>query len=367
VLDLSLTPDQERFGESWRTFCAEKLRPFAADSEAKREFGEELVAALGTWVALPGSDGFAGGTGDPLSLLLAAQGLGWADPCLGLAWVTGRQVSWLIAACGTEEQRRRYLPRLAAGPLPRASLLLFEGYGRGPSELHTTARRDGDGWTIDGDKIAVVAAGTADVSVVIARDDSGELIGFVVDDVPDAVEFDGAEDRRLAMSAAHLAHAARLRGLRVPAEAALNREGLAAAIGVCRLAQAAVSLGTAEAAIRYAADWGVNRKAFGRPLVGFQGVAFPLTNMMMEGDSALMSLIGALSQLKAGDAGETDTSRAVAQCNHLLRNAGREGVELMGVHGVITDHPQERIYRSAAELASIDFDPLLNPLVLSNS
>lgn len=366
MFDLALTPDHQRLGDDWRSFCAEKLRPFAADSEAKHEFGDALVSTLGTW-ELPGADGFAGGTDDPLSLLLAAEGLGWADPALGLAWVTGRQVAWLIAACGTEQQRRQHLPRLAAGPLPMASLLLFEGYGRAPSEVQTTAHRDGDDWVLDGDKVAVVAAGVADLSVVIARDEGGSLAGFVVEDPGGAVDFDGAGGRRLALGAARLAHAARLRGLRLPADAALRGEGLAAAIGVCRLAQAAVSLGAAEAATRYAADWGVNRTAFGRPLVGFQGVAFPLANLMMDGDSVRMSLIDALSQLSADDAGEERVSRAVAQSNHLLRNAAREGVELMGVHGVITDHPVERIYRSAAELAAIDFDPLLSPLVLSNS
>jgi alkylation response protein AidB-like acyl-CoA dehydrogenase len=136
---------------------------------------------------------------------------------------------------------------------------------------------------------------------------------------------------------------------------------------VCRLAQAAVSLGAAESATRYAADWGKNRTAFGRPLVGFQGVAFPLANLFMDADSTRLALIEAVSGVTASGDAEERTSRVVGQVNHLVRNASREGIELMGVHGVITDHPVERIYRSAGVLAGIDFDPLTNLLVLSNS
>lgn len=367
MFDLSLSAGQEAIAAQLPQLAVDRLRPLAADADAKGAFPAELAQALAAIEWLPGNDGFAGGVDDPLSFLLAARGLGWADPALAFAWVTSRQVAWLIAACGSDQQREKYLPLLASSPLVPASLLLFEGYGRAPSELATTARRDGDGWVVTGEKVAVAFAGTAAVAVVIARDEAGELIGFVLDELGGTVGFTGTDDRRLALGAARLATTARISDLRVGPRSVLGRDGLAAAIGVGRLAQAALSLGAAESATRYAADWGLGRVAFGRPLVGFQGVAFPLANLIMEAESAGLTLSDAVAHLDGSRDAEIRTSRFVAQTNHLLRNASREGIELMGVHGVITDHPVERIYRSAGVLAGIDFDPLINPLVLSNS
>ncbi|MEV8539619.1 acyl-CoA dehydrogenase family protein [Streptomyces sp. NPDC051572] len=367
MFDLSLTVEQQRISTELRDIAVERLRPLAAEAEARLAFPETIVKTLEGIDWLPGSDAFAAGTEDPLSFCLAAEGLAWADPALAHAWVTSRQVSWLIAACGSAAQREKYLPPLARSPLAPANLLLFEGYGRAPSELEATARRDGEGWIVSAEKTAVAFAGRADISVLIARDEDGELIGFVIEDPAGSVRFEGEHDRRLALGAVGLATRAVVDELHIGPEAVLERSGLAAAIGVCRLAQAAVSLGAAESATRYAADWGLNRTAFGRPLVGFQGVAFPLANLFMEAESTRTALQEAVATLATADDAEERTSRTVAQVNHLVRNASREGIELMGVHGVITDHPVERIYRSAAVLASIDFDPLINLLVLSNS
>jgi alkylation response protein AidB-like acyl-CoA dehydrogenase len=105
--------------------------------------------------------------------------------------------------------------------------------------------------------------------------------------------------------------------------------------------------------------------AFGRPLVGFQGVSFVLANLLMDIEAARLGVYDALGTAQASD-GELEavTSHLVAHVNRLVGDAGREGVELMGVHGVIADHPAERIFRSAAVLAAIDFDPLTHPLTL---
>ncbi|MGW1785636.1 acyl-CoA dehydrogenase family protein [Streptomyces sp. NPDC002143] len=367
MFDLTLTPEQQLISAKLRDIAVERLRPLTAEAEAQRAFSETIVKTLADIDWLPGRDAFATGTEDALSFCLAAEGLAWADPALAYAWVTSRQVSWLIAACGSTTQREKYLPLLARSPLAPASLLLFEGYGRAPSELAATARRDGQGWVVSAEKTAVAFAGRGDIAVALARDEDGELTGFIIDKPAGSVRFEGENDRRLALGAARLATRAVISELRLGPEAVLDPSGLAAAIGVCRLAQAAVSLGAAESATRYAADWGLNRTAFGRPLVGFQGVAFPMVNLLMEAESTRSALHEAVATLATADDTEERTSRTVAQVNHLVRNASREGIELMGVHGVITDHPVERIYRSAAVLASIDFDPLINLLVLSNS
>ncbi|GAA2223463.1 acyl-CoA dehydrogenase family protein [Micromonospora olivasterospora] len=363
MFDLALNDSQISLRDELQELAAQTLRPFAAIAEEKGSVPSEFASALSR-VSMPGSDGFAGGTGDPLSFAIAAEKLAWADPALALGWVTSRQVAWIIAACGTEDQRETYLPRLAESPLAPASLMLFEGYGRAPSEIETRARRDGDEWVVSGEKTAVAFAGESGVSVIIARDDTDRLVGFVVEGAPSAVTFEGTDDRRVALAALGLATTARIDDLRLPASAELGRDGLVGAVSVSRLVQAAVSLGSAEATTRYAADWGRERVAFGRPLVGFQGVSFVLADLFMEIETLRLALWEALTRSPDAEDAELQVSRCVAQIGKLYRNAAREGVQLMGVHGVIADHPAERVYRSAAVLSAIDFDPLLSPLVL---
>jgi alkylation response protein AidB-like acyl-CoA dehydrogenase len=383
LFDLTLAPDLDQLTAELPTLAAEQVRPLAAThdettkaasitrpqvptAESERGLPEAVTQLVDSWTWLPGTDAFQSGTDVPLAFCLAAEGLAWGDPGVALGWVTSRQVAWLIAACGTSEQKERYLPQLASSSTLPVSLLLFEGYGRAPSEIETTARPSAGGWVLNGTKHGVMNAGQAELAVIVARDESGALRAFILDD-PSRITYRGTEDRWLALGSISPATYADIDNVEVPAEAALELEGLAEAISVCRLAQTSVLLGVADSATRYAADWAKTRIAFGRPLVGFQGVAFPLAELIMEIEAAKMARIDVLTELASGTDAELLTSRFAARTNHALRNATREGIQLMGVHGVITDHPQERNYRSAGLLASIDFDPLLDSISLSNS
>jgi alkylation response protein AidB-like acyl-CoA dehydrogenase len=202
--------------------------------------------------------------------------------------------------------------------------------------------------------------GAAVVAVIIGRDESGAVTGLIVEDLGGAVGFRGAgRGRKLAMNACPTAVEARIRDLQAPADSALTTGNLQRALTICRLAHACVCIGTAAAATRFAGEWGQKRVAFGKPLVGFQGVSFPLVNLVLEADAARLSVLQLATATLMGSAElERGVNEAVAHANQLLADAGREGVQMMGVHGVLQEHPQERFYRSAAMLASIDFDPL---------
>jgi alkylation response protein AidB-like acyl-CoA dehydrogenase len=237
---------------------------------------------------------------------------------------------------------------------------LHEGRGIAPSELETQARRNGTGFAVNGFKSPVMFPQSAVVSVIIARDEGGALVGLIIENLDGAVEFRGAgRGRKLAMNACPTAVEARIRDLRAPPESVLPTEGLHRALTICRLAHACVCIGTAAAATRFAGEWGQKRIAFGKPLVGFQGVSFPLVNLVLEADAARLSVLQLATATLMGSAElERGANEIVAHANQLIADATREGVQMMGVHGVLQEHPQERFYRSAAVLASIDFDPL---------
>lgn len=354
-----------------RSTAVERLRPLAVETDRDGCTSSAVSAVLNAITGIDRVDP-ARGVLDPVGFCAVAENLAWGDPAVAYAWASSRQAAYVLTSCGSSEQKSRYLSGSAGSAIIPASLMLYEGFGRGLAELATTADQDSRGWVINGEKIGVPFAGDARYSVVIARDGSGRPVAFVVD-LPSAdVVFAGEEDRRIALAGLPFASSALLANLRVsdPADVLASGVLLDRALGICRLALAAVGLGLAESTTQYAAEWSANRLAFGRPLAAFQGVSFVIADLFMDIESTRVGLLNCLSMLSDRSVEFTTedvddlVSPIVGQVGNLLRNAAREGVELMGVHGVIADHPAERAFRSAPVLAAIDFDPLHNPLVL---
>ncbi len=359
VLDKPDTPASQ----DAKAAAVELLRPYAWEADKMGGIPAAVRAAVEA-LDLPGADGFAAGVDDAAAFCATAEALAWGDPGIAYAWLASRQVAWVIASCGTEAQKAKWLPRLASDPFLPASLYLHEGRGLTPSEFETQVRRDGEGFLVNGYKSPVMYPQTAVVSVVVGRDEAGALAALVVEGPPEGVAFKDAGGRRLALRACPNAIEARISNLRAPAEAALRPEGLLRAVTICRLAHAAVCVGAAAAATRYAGEWALKRVAFGKPIISYQAVAFPLVNLVMDADAARLSIVDLTrAKLEAPDL-ERQTNQVVAHANQLISDAGREGIQMMGVHGVLELHPQEGFYRSAAVLASIDFDPLNCELVL---
>ena len=312
---------------------------------------------------LPGSDGFASGVDDPVSFCLAAESLAWSDAGIAYAWLASRQVAWIIAACGDDLQKSKWLPRFAKDPFMPASLYMYEGLGVTPSEVETEIRKEGNQLLVNGYKSPVMYPKNAAVSVIVGRDENGNLTAAIAEELGDAVAFKVGE-RRLAMTACPSALEARITDLALPTYAALKSDGLLQALTTCRMAHASVCIGTAAAATRYAGDYAQTRVAFGKPIIGFQGISFLLTDLFIEAEALRLSVLEVVTADISSEERERRANGVVAAANQLVADSSREGVQIMGVAGVLTEHPQERVYRNAAILASIDFDPLHSELAI---
>lgn len=360
VFDLELTDEQQALRDTLASFATDCLRPAAADAESDPRVAAKLrdeLAGLDMRLGAGGPDG----PPDPMSWVVAAESLATGDPGLAYALMGSMQAQMLLAWCGDD--------RVAPDPAVTGSVLLYEGFGRSPAELTTTARPEGRSWRLDGVKVSVLYPGTADVAVVIARRaDTGELAAFLLDWDADgvSVEDDDAGGGRLALLAAPTG-TVRLDGVTVDDSARIGSSAGGAPVGRavanCRLTVAAIEVGTAAASLAYASAWATQRVAFGKPLAAFEGVAFPLADLATEVDAARLTVWDAASGLPT-DGYETLTDAAVAKAATAAVLAGREGVQLLGVHGITADHPVERWYRSAAALSAIDFDPCRVPLRL---
>jgi len=354
MFDLSLTPSQ-RSCLTPNDGLDDELRALAAAAEHDRKPSIELreMISAGRFPVPLADDGGP----DPLAVVLAATRYAHADPGAALAIVGSWQSPLIEALTGG-------VP-VDAGSLTPA--LLYEGFGRRPSEYTTTATRSGDGWIISGRKDPVLYPGEADQYLVVARQaGDGRLGAFVVPGGASGliVERDDASEGKLGLRAAHTG-VIRLDRVRVTDAARLMTTGddlaLHRAVALCRSTLAGVALGCARASLHYAIEWAKLRSAFGKLIASYQGVSFVLADLETAIDSAellLWDTVTRLATVTEVDEFEGRVGRAIARATAVATDAGRQGVNLLGVHGIVTEHPVERWYRASAALSTIDFDPL---------
>lgn len=310
-------------------------------------------------------------TPDGSTAVLIAEEVGFADPGVGYDLVSRYRAASMIDTLGSPEQREAYLPGLVADAGASAGVAYFEGFGRSPRELCTTARRAGDGWELCGRKIGVTRP--SDVQVVVAADaESGELLAFVLEPGTGGVTVT-RDDRAVGKLGADAVATANVEfdGVRLPESARLAHGGgdlaVHRAVAAFRIGVAAVLLGTARAELAYAADYANTRVAFGQPIAQYQGVAFPLVEVDMEIDTSRLLVWKAAADIET----LTDiatiidrTADVVSRCHRTVLEAGRHGINTLGGHGFIQDHPVEQWHRGAATLAGLDFDPLESDCVV---
>jgi alkylation response protein AidB-like acyl-CoA dehydrogenase len=305
-----------------------------------------------------------GGLPDALGRLMAIEGLASGDPGITAAAVFSGQAATLIGLCGTNEQRTAHLPSLATDARRRTACALYEGFGRAPSESHTTICAHGDRWRVIGHKVGVGFAAAADLIIVSGTDPAdGRLRAALLtsDQVTASVG-----------SGIMALHAAQLGSIDfdVVVESAdllggpdADPDTLARALSQLRLAVAAMGLGCARRACEYAAEYAGGRVAFGKPIAAFQGVSFMMADARMQLDASRLEVWHVATHLETEQtpALERAVTQAVNYAGHVATNATRDAVQVLGGHGFIEDHPVERWYRAAAVLSSLDFDPTVTP------
>jgi acyl-CoA dehydrogenase len=364
---LDLSAEQEAIRELAGSLAREVLRPAAEQAEEQRGLPPAVASAFGgSGLCASVPEAYGGqGTIDALTGVLVAEALGHGDPGTALGLLAPGLAATFIDLCGDEQQRARWLPAFAAeGAIGHGRVLLYEGFGRPATQPRTTARGTVDGWVLDGRKDAVVNPSGAGLSVVVADGEEGELGAFVFEGAPAglSIDRDDASSGKLGLDAAPTA-AFSLRDAALPAHARLAAGGgdaVLRAIARFRLTVAAIAVGTAAASFDYASGYANERIAFGKPISSFQAIAFMLVDMRMDIDVARLAVWEAACA--AEDEGTTVdslgrlTDRAVSGALDVAVRSTRDGIQVLGGHGYLADHPLERWYRAASTLSCMDFD-----------
>jgi glutaryl-CoA dehydrogenase len=345
-LDDLLTEDERMVRDMTREYVSDEVLPIIDEAYEKAEFPRHLigqVAELGMLGAnLPTKYGCAGL--GPIAYGLICQELERGDSGLrSFVSVQGSLAMWPIFAYGTEQQRERWLPPMAKGEAIGCFGLTEPDHGSDPSGMITRARRDGDGWVLNGAKMWITNGTIADVAVVWAQTDDG-IQGFLVEKGMDG--FSAPEQKRKYSLRASITSELVLEDVRVPeANRLTGAKGLKGPLGCLTQARYGIGwggIGAAMACYDEALDYVKNREQFGKPLAGFQLIQANLAEMLTEITKAQ------LVSWRLGKLKETDKARpqhvSFAKRNNIRMalDVARMCRDMLGANGITGEYQAMR-------------------------
>ncbi|HXW58388.1 MAG TPA: acyl-CoA dehydrogenase family protein, partial [Solirubrobacteraceae bacterium] len=350
VFDLTPTDEQQMLKESVGAFAQERLRPAApaADvdcappADVLKQAGELGLAMLG----VPEELGGVSSERSTVTSVLVAEALAQGDMGLAAAALAPASVASALGLWGDDEQQATYLPALVGDEAPAAAIALQERAALfDPQSLRTTARRDGGDYLLAGAKVLVPRAAEASLLLVAATvADAGPAL-FIVEAASAGVLTKTAP--AMGVRAAGTGEV-RLEDVRVPATALLaagDPDVYRECVRRARLAWCALALGTARAVLDYVIPYVNERQAFGEPISHRQAVAFAVSDLAVELEGMRLTTLRAAARADAGKDFAREVALARSLCVEKGSRIGSEGVQLLGGHGYVTEHPVERWYR----------------------
>jgi alkylation response protein AidB-like acyl-CoA dehydrogenase len=347
-----LTPDDEQamFVEAMRTFASEQLRPAASLADANYGAPAELLAQcaeLGmTTMGIPESLGGAGTERSAVTNALIAEALATGDMSLAWACLAPSAVSNALVMWGSAEQQATYLGDFAGDKPPAAALAILEPTAFfDPFTLQTKAKLVNGSYELNGVKSMVPLANSAELFIV-AADIEGHGPGLLlVESGSQGLSLE--EDTAMGMRAASPARL-KLSNVKVPATALLG-EGKAEVYTECvhlsRLGWCSLAVGCAQSVLDYLVPYVNEREAFGEPISHRQSVAFAVADVAIELDSMRLLTWRAASLADADQPFYEAAALARRLCTDKGMAIGSTGVQLLGGHGFVKEHPAERWYR----------------------
>jgi len=355
-MNFALTTAQERVRDAARRFAEQEVAPLARDADERGEFPLPLVKRMGAlgFLAGPIDRGYGGAGMDYVSFALVYEELGRADSSVrGFLAVHAGLVSLCIRDWGTDEQKQRYLPRLATGESVGCYALTEPNAGSDVAALETTAQRDGDAYLLNGEKIWITNGNIADVALVFATMDRSArhagLCAFVVDTRAPGFHREKMPGKELGHRASDHARFV-LKDCRVPAGALLGRSGdgfkvAMSALDHGRLGVAAGAVGVAQACLEACIAFTRERRQFGRRLADFQMIQAHLADMAADVDAARLLVYRAAWLKDQGLPTTKETSIAKLFATEAAVRAAGDAVLLHGGRGYSNEYPVERYHR----------------------
>lgn len=356
-MHLVFTEEQLMMQKMVRDFAQKEIAPAIEHMEETEEFPRHLIskmAELGL-MGIPIPEEYGGAGMDFTSYIIAINELSKVSATIGVILSVHTSVGTNpILYFGNEEQKKKYIPKLASGEYLGAFGLTEPSSGSDAASLKTRAVKQGDHYLLNGSKIFITNAGVADVYIVFAstEPDKGSygISAFIVD--KDTPGFSvGKKEKKMGLYGSNTCEIV-FEDARVPAENLLGKEGEGFKIAMSnldagRIGIAAQSLGIAEAALHYAVNYAKERKQFGKPIGANQGLAFKLADMATEIEAAKLLTYRAANLKTNNLPCGKEASMAKLFASETAMKTAIEAVQVYGGYGYTKEYPVERLFRDA--------------------
>lgn len=350
-----LNEAQKMVQDMMRDFSQSKLKPAAAERDKTARFPAEELKELGALGALgmTVSEEWSGAGMDYVSLVLAIEEIAAGDGAIStIVSVQNSLPCGITQRYGTEDQKKRYLTKLATGEMLGCFCLTEPQAGSDASALECQAVREGDEWVINGTKQFITTGKYADIAIVFAVTDKAagkkgiscflvptNTAGYIVSRVEEKMGQHCSDTATIIFD-----------DCRIPADHLLGQEGDGYKIALSnlesgRIGIAAQCVGMARAALDAAVEYAHERKAFGVEILQHQAVAFRLADMATQIEAARQLILHAASLKDANLPCLKEASMAKLFASTMAERVCSDAIQIHGGYGYVSDFPVERIYR----------------------
>lgn len=357
MLDFSLTENQRMIAEMIRSFGAREITPFRKDWDDRSFFPIEVFKKLGELglmgVLVPTEYGGSGfGYHEYVTAILELAKL---DPSVGLSMAAHNSLcTGHILMFGNEEQKKKYLPKLATCEWLGAWGLTEPNTGSDAGNMRTVAKKEGEYYILNGAKNFITHGCSGDVAVVIARTgevgDSHGMTAFIVEKGTPGFK-GGRKEDKLGMRASETAEMI-FEDCRVHESQVLGKlgEGFIQSMKILdggRISIAALSLGIAEGALEASIQYAKERHQFNKPISSFQGISFKLADMATQLEAGKLLTFKAAELKNKGEKVTLAGAQAKYYASEIAVSISNEAVQIFGGYGFTKDYPVEKFYRDS--------------------
>ena len=354
-MDFSLTTEQKLFQKTIREFCERELKPISDKIDKEEYFPKELYKKMGKMglMGMTVPQEFGGSGIDRISYMIALEEISRYCGSTGITVEAHNSLGiGHIYEHGTDEQRKKYLPKLCSGEAYAAWALTEPNAGSDAASGQTTAVLEKDEWVINGTKQFITTGDIADVTTVMAMTDKSKgakgISAIVVEKDKPGFKVGQLEDK-LGLRGSHTAELI-FEDCRVPKENLLGTKGngFIGAMDILdrgRTAIGAMSVGIARASFEDALEYAKQRQQFGRPIGKFQAIQWMLSDMATEIDAARLLVFRAADMEDKKIRFTKEASMAKLFASEMAMRATVKGMQVLGGYGYTREYPLERYYR----------------------
>jgi alkylation response protein AidB-like acyl-CoA dehydrogenase len=356
-MDFKLTEEHLMIQQAARDFAQQELLPGVIERDEKQEFPYEQIKKMGElgFMGMMVDPKYGGSGLDTISYVLAMEEISKIDASASVVMsVNNSLVCWGLQTYGTEEQKQKYLTRLATGQIIGAFCLSEPEAGSDATSQKTTAIDKGDYYLLNGTKNWITNGGTADVYLVIAQTDVDKkhrgINALIVEKGMPGFEI-GPKEQKMGIRGSDT-HSLMFSDVKVPKENRIGEDGFGFKFAMKTLAGgrigiASQALGIASGAYELARKYSKERKAFGTEICNHQAIAFKLADMAVQIEAARHLCIK--SAWDKDNGGNYDLSGAMAKlyASQVAMDTAIEAVQIHGGNGYVKEYHVERMMRDA--------------------